>query len=193
MTLPFSLSIDAKRLALLKTAIHTDIEADRFDGAVVLVARRGTNILHEAFGYADRAATKPVQRDSVFVTMSIFKQMVNGAMLQRIDRGEISFTTQVHELIPGYATNGKRATTIMDLMLHKAGLPPGAPGIAPENIGNIQAATSVVSGIVAQSVPGKSISYAAVLGHAVLAEIVRRLDGGNRTFGQILKDDLIEP
>ena len=193
MTLPFSLGIDAERLALLKTAIHTDIEADRFDGAVVLVARRGTILLHEAIGYADRAANKPIQRDSVFVTMSIFKQMVNAAVLQRIDRGEISFTTQVCELIPDYAANGKGATTIIDLMLHKAGLPLGAPGIAPENMGNIEAVTSVVSGMVAQSIPGKSISYAAVLGHAVLAEIVRRLDGGNRTFGQILKEDLIEP
>ncbi|MCP1463284.1 serine hydrolase [Pseudomonas sp. S3E17] len=193
MTLPHSLGVDTKRLALLTTAIHADIEADRFDGAVVLVARRGTIILHEAFGYADRAANKPVQRDSVFVTMSIFKQMVNAAVLQRIDRGELSFTTQVRELIPEYAANGKGTTTVADLMLHKAGLPLGAPGIPPEKIGNIQAVTSAVSAMVAQSLPGKSISYAAVLGHAVLAEIVRRLDGGNRTFGQILKEDLIEP
>ena len=44
-----------------------------------------------------------------------------------------------------------------------------------------------------QTIPGTSVSYAAVLGHAMLAEIVRRLDGGRRSFGQILKDDLIEP
>jgi len=50
-----------------------------------------------------------------------------------------------------------------------------------------------VCNIVPQSVPGTCISYSAVVGHLVLAEIVRRLDGGGRTFGQILKDDLIEP
>lgn len=188
-----SFGIDPERIVLLPAAIKADIEADKFDGAVVLVARRGEIILHEAVGYADRAGNKPAQRDSVFVTMSIFKQMVSVAVLQRIDRGEIGFTTQVRELIPEYAANGKGATTIADLMLHKAGLPLGAPGIPPDKIGDIQAVTAVVSGMVPQSVPGTSISYAAVVGHAVLAEIVRRLDGGHRTFGRILKEDLIEP
>lgn len=193
MTLTPPLGIDADRIARLPAAIEADVKANKFDGAVVLVARRGEIILHEAIGYADRAANKPVQRDSVFVTMSIFKQMVNAAVLQRVDRGEIAFTTQVRELIPEYAANGKGATTIADLMLHKAGLPLGAPGIPPDKIGDIQAVTAVVCGLVPQSVPGTSISYAAVVGHSVLAEIVRRLDGGRRTFGQILKEDLIEP
>ncbi|MBN2975775.1 serine hydrolase [Pseudomonas sp. FP597] len=193
MTSTLSPGIDATRIARLSAAINEDIEADKFDGAVVLVAHRGTVVLHEAFGYADRAANKPARLDSVFITMSIFKQMVNAAVLQRIDRGEIGFTTQVRELIPDYAANGKGATTIADLMLHKAGLPLGAPGIPPEKIGDIQAVSNAVSAMVPQSVPGTSISYAAVLGHAVLAEIVRRLDGGHRSFGQILKEDLIEP
>lgn len=192
-TSTLSLGIDAERIARLPAAIKADIEANKFDGAVVLVARRGEIILHEAIGYADRAANKLAQRDSVFITMSIFKQMVSAAVLQRIDRGEIGFTTKVRELIPEYATNGKGATTIADLMLHKAGLPLGAPGIAPDKIGDIQAVTAAVCAMVPQSVPGKSISYAAVVGHAVLAEIVRRLDGGRRAFGQILKEDLIEP
>lgn len=193
MTLTPSLGIDADRIARLPAAIEADVKANKLDGAVVLVARRGEIILHEAIGYADRAANKPVQRDSVFVTMSVFKQMVNAAVLQRVDRGEIGFTTQVRELIPEYAANGKGATTIADLMLHKAGLPLGAPGIPPDKIGDIRAVTAVVCGMVPQSVPGTSISYAAVVGHSVLAEIVRRLDGGRRTFGQILKEDLIEP
>ncbi|MFF0501594.1 serine hydrolase domain-containing protein [Nocardia aobensis] len=185
--------VDMERLALLPAAIKADIEADKFDGAVVLVARRGEIVLHEAVGYADRAANKPAQRDSLFITMSIFKQMVSAAVLQRIDRGEIAFTTQVRELIPEYGANGKGTTTIADLMLHKAGLPLGAPGIPPEKSGDIQAVAAIVCGMVPQSVPGTSISYAAVVGHAVLAEIVRRLDGGQRPFGQILKEDLIDP
>lgn len=193
MTSTLSLGIDPERIALLPAAIKADIESNEFDGAVVLVARRGGIILHEAIGYADRAANKPAQRDSVFITMSIFKQMVNAAVLQRIDRGEIGFTTQVRDLIPEYAANGKGATTIADLMLHKAGLPLGAPGIPPDKIGDIQAVTAFVCAMVPQSVPGTGISYAAVVGHSVLAEIVRRVDGGHRMFGQILKEDLIEP
>ena len=193
MTSTLSQGVDAKRIALLPAAIKADIEANKFDGAVVLVARRGEIILHEAVGYADRAANKPIQRDSVFVTMSIFKQMVGAAVLQRIDRGEIAFTTQIRELIPEYAANGKGATTILDVMLHKAGLPLGAPGVPPDKVGDIQAVVAAVCAMVPQATPGTVVSYAAVVGHSVLAEIVRRLDGGRRTFGQILKEDLIEP
>ncbi|AWG62970.1 class A beta-lactamase-related serine hydrolase [Mycobacteroides abscessus] len=193
MTSTVSLGIDAERIALLPAAIKADIEADKFDGAVVLVARRGEIVLHEAVGYADRAGNRPAQRDSVFVTMSIFKQMVAAAVLQRIDRGEIAFTTKVADVIPEYAANGKGATTVADLLLHKAGLPLGTPGIPPEVIGDIEAVTAIVCGFVPQSVPGTTISYAAVVGHGVLAEIVRRLDGGHRAFGRILKEDLIEP
>jgi CubicO group peptidase (beta-lactamase class C family) len=193
MASTLSLGIDAERIARVPAAIKADIDADKFDGAVVLVAHRGEIILHEAVGYADRAASRPVERDSVFVTMSIFKQMVGAAVLQRIDRGETAFTTKVTDLIPEYAANGKGATTIADLLLHKAGLPLGAPGIPPEKIGDIQAVTAAVCRMVPQSVPGTSISYAAVVGHSVLAEIVCRLDGGQRSFGQILKDDLIDP
>lgn len=185
--------IDPERLALLPAAIEADVEADKFDGAVVLVARHGEIVFHEAVGYADRAAHKPVRPDSVFITMSIFKQMVNAAVLQRIDRGEIAFTTQVRDLIPEYAANGKGDTTVCDLMLHKAGLPLGAPGISPEISGDITAVAAAVCQMVPQSVPGTSISYAAVLGHAVLAELIRRLDGGQRAFGRILNEDLIEP
>lgn len=193
MTTNLSLGIDVERLALLPAAIEADVRSDRIDGAVILVARRGEIVLHEAIGFADRAASKPMQQNSVFVTMSIFKQMVAAAVLQRIDRGEISFTTQVREVIPEYAANGKGATTVGDLLLHKAGLPLGAPGIPPERIGDLEAVVAVVCAMVPQAVPGTSIAYAAVLGHAVLAEIVRRLDGGHRSFGGILKQDVVEP
>jgi CubicO group peptidase (beta-lactamase class C family) len=191
-TATHSLGIDAERLSLLPAAITSDIDAGMYDGAVVLVARRGEVILHEAIGFADRVARRPVQLDSVFVTMSMFKPMTSSAVLQCIDRGQIAFTTQVREIIPEYAANGKGNTTIADLLLHKAGLPLGAP-VPPEVLGDIQATTAAVCNMVPQSVPGTTISYSAVLGHSVLAEIVRRLDGGSRTFGQILTDDLIEP
>lgn len=55
-----ALGFDAERLSLLPTAIAADIRAERFDGAVVLVARRGEVVLHEAIGDADRAAGKPM-------------------------------------------------------------------------------------------------------------------------------------
>ncbi len=188
-----ALGFDAERLSLLPTAIAADIRAERFDGAVVLVARRGEVVLHEAIGDADRAAGKPMKTDSVFFTFSILKQLTNATVLQRIDRGDIAFTTQVREVIPEYGCKGKENTTIADLLLHKAGLPLDAPPLPPELLGDIQAVTAYACNLVPQAVPGTYVSYAAVIGQSVLAEIVRRLDGGHRPFRQIMADDLLKP
>ncbi|HEX7081591.1 MAG TPA: hypothetical protein VF329_11305 [Gammaproteobacteria bacterium] len=47
--------LDADRLAHLEATIHADIEADRYFGAVVAVARRGELGLCEAIGFGDEA------------------------------------------------------------------------------------------------------------------------------------------
>ena len=41
--------------------------------------------------------------------------------------------------------------------------------------------------------PGTAVSYSYFGNHAIIAEIVRRLDGGNRRFREIVKSDLLEP
>lgn len=187
------LGFDADRLSRLPAAIAADIGAEKFDGAVVLVARRGEVVLHQALGFAERATGRPMKTDSVFVTFSILKQLTNATVLQRIDRGDIAFTTQVREIIPAYGCKGKENTTIADLLLQRAGLPLDAPPLPPELLGDIQAVTDYACNLVPQSVPGTSVSYAAVIGQSVLAEIVRRVDGGHRPFRQIMADDLLKP
>jgi CubicO group peptidase (beta-lactamase class C family) len=41
--------------------------------------------------------------------------------------------------------------------------------------------------------PGTVINYSPVCAHAILGEMVRRVDGGNRPFRRILADDVFEP
>jgi hypothetical protein len=53
---PTDLGLDPDRLRRLTAAIDDDVTAERYDGAVVLVARGGQVALHEAIGWADRAA-----------------------------------------------------------------------------------------------------------------------------------------
>lgn len=192
MTDPRSVGVDAALLSRLPDAIRDDIEAERLDGAVVLVARRGEVVLHEAIGSADRATGRPMTTDAVFFTQSIVKHLTNAAVLQRVDRGDIAFTTPVADVIPEYAAKGKGRTTIADVMLHRAGLPL-APPLPPEVLGDIQATTAAVCEMVPQSEPGTTISYAASVAHSVLAEIVRRVDGGARTITRILHEDLLQP
>lgn len=184
---------DPTRLARLGTAIRADIAAERYDGCEVIVGRGGTVAFHEAFGFADRAAGTAVTRDQVFVTMSIGKQFTVALILNRIERGELAFTTRVAEVIPEFGTRGKANITIAHLLTHTSGLPAMLPPMPLELAGSLEAVVQAVCASPVEFQPGTRVTYAVLVAHAILAEIIRRLDGGTRPFRQILHDDLFVP
>ena len=190
---PASLGFDAARLARVPEAIAADVEAGRCDGAVVLVARHGEIVLHEAIGQADRAAGRPARLDDVYCTMSVGKQFTNTAVLQRVERGDIALTMPVTDVLPDYGQRGKARTTIGDLMIHRAGLPLGIPPLPPEILSSVENLAAFACTLLPLSAPGTRITYSAVIAHALLAEIVRRVDGGNRPFRRILADEVFDP
>ena len=184
---------DAQRLARLSAVIAADIEAARYDGCEVVVGRGGQVAYHEAFGWADRAAGRKVERGQVFVTMSIGKQFTVALLLNRIERGDLAFTTKIADVIPEFAARGKAHVTIAHVLTHTSGLPAMLPLMPPELVGNLEAVVQAVCAGVLEFQPGSRVTYAVLVGHAILAELVRRVDGGRRPFRQILADDLFEP
>lgn len=187
------LGFDEGRLDRLRAVVQGDIEAERYDGCVLLVARRGRIALCEAFGFAERAASRRARTDDVFFSMSIAKQLTNALVMTRVESGAIRLNSPVADVIPEFAQKGKAAVTVGDLMVHKAGLPFGVPAMPPELLGSIESVAAIVSALLPEGVPGTRVNYSAVVAHSVLAEIVRRLDGGSRPYRAILADDLLRP
>ena len=62
-----------------------------------------------------------------------------------------------------------------------------------ESMGNLQAMVAAICQTAPESVPGSRVRYSISPGHAVMAEMVRRVDGGSRAFRDILRDELFEP
>jgi CubicO group peptidase (beta-lactamase class C family) len=190
---PAELGLDAERLGRLRSAIVRDIDRGLYDGCVLLVARRGYVALHEAFGLSDRQAGRSAKTDDVFFSMSIAKQLTNAMVLMRVERGDLRLNTPVAEVIPEFARKGKAFVTVGDLIVHKAGLPFGLPAMPPEQVGDIGAMTAAACELLPEGVPGTRINYSALIAHSVLAEILRRLDGGGRAYRQMLAEDLLVP
>jgi CubicO group peptidase (beta-lactamase class C family) len=183
---------DPERLFRLTDAIAADVEAQRIDGAVVVVARGGTVVLHEAIGFAHRESGREMQTDDVFISMSLSKQFTNTAVLQRIERGEIAIDTPVAAIIPEFAAEDKAGIQIGHLITHTSGLP--SVVMAKDlNAADLASVTAVLSRTKPIAAPGAQVMYSPILAHGLLAEVVRRLDGGNRRFGRILADDVFEP
>ena len=187
------MGFDAERLERLSKVIQADIDAERYDGCEVIVGRGGMIAYHAHFGWADRAQGRRVERDQPFVTMSIGKQFVVALLLNRIERGDVSFTTRVSDVIPEFGTRGKERITIAQMLTHTAGMPAMFPPIAPELVVNLAAVVAATCAALPECLPGTRVNYSAVVAHAVLAEVVRRCDGSRRSFQQLVAEDLFAP
>lgn len=187
--------LDPERLQRVYASMERDIEAEICDGAVLLVARGGHIAMHEALGWAHRESRRATRLDDVFHLNSISKQMTACTVLQAIDRGDLSLLTPVCEIVEEFGRRGKQRVTVRDILSHQSGINTEIPfGVMmPSDIFNIEALVARISDERIFRRPGRSVSYNAMSAHAVLAEMVRRIDGGERTFGQILRDDLFEP
>jgi len=188
------LGFDPERLQGVGEAIRADIEAERYDGAAVCVTRHGEVAALEALGYAERASQRELQSDSVFLSMSLAKQLTVAIVLNRVERGLLSLTGKVADVIPEFGCRGKERITLYQMLTHTAGLPFGLPPVFDFTLlGNLEAVVEATCAAPVESIPGTEVQYSAIVAHAVMAEMVRRVEGQRRAFREILAEDLFEP
>lgn len=188
-----ALGFDADRLAHLGKTIARDIDAQRYDGAVLAVSRGGKPVLNAAFGYAHRDSERRMKEDDVFVSFSIAKQFTHTLVLKRIERGELSLTQRVADVIPEFANRGKENITLFHVLTHTAGLTLKLPPMDPMQLGKLEAVVQAAGMSAVESVPGERVYYSGIIGTAILAEVLRRVDGGRRAYRDILAQDLFAP
>jgi CubicO group peptidase (beta-lactamase class C family) len=187
------LGLDRAQLDRAREVIAADVASERYDGAVLLVARHGRIALHEAAGFAERSSGRPASTEDVFHLFSVTKTFTAAAVLRRVDRGEIQLITPVAEIIPEFGCKGKQRVTIAHLLTHTGGMPAELPFVPIDRLGDTETVALAVANQALQAKPGRIVSYSPIGAFAVLGEIVRRLDGGSRPFRQILDDDLFLP
>ena len=69
------------RLDRVTSFFKADTDARRIPGAVVILARNGKVVYHEAFGVRDPATGAPMQKDSIFRIYSMTKPITGVAVL----------------------------------------------------------------------------------------------------------------
>jgi len=190
---PRDLGFDPERLHQVGRSIDADIQAERCDGAVVVIARHGRPALVEARGFADRSAGRTLATDDVFVSMSIGKQFVNALVLQRVERGELRLHAPIAELLPEFDQRGKGRITLFHLLTHTSGVPSQPPPLAPEDLADVAAITAFAASAPLESLPGERVTYSILAAHAVLGALLLRVDGGGRSLATLMADDLFRP
>lgn len=103
-----------------------------FSGAVGLLAHDGVVVDRYAVGgalrYADAAGTElpadqqvPMRNDTIFDMASISKLFTSIAVLQLVERGQLTIDTPVSRFFAEFATGDKAAITIKMLLTHVSG------------------------------------------------------------------------
>lgn len=184
---------DPARLSRFLDMLRQDIAARKFDGARILMARRGETVLDATLGFADRAAARPLRPDDPFAVMSLVKSWTAVAVLRAVERGDVQLTTRIADIVPGFAANGKQRITLAHILTHTGGMPLGLPPIPLDQMGDLDANMAAICAIAPQSRPGDAVSYSASIGYAILGDVLRKTDRAGRGYRQIMHEDILSP
>ncbi len=92
-------------------------------GLVVLVARRGVVVTHEAFGRLSPETDAPaLPRDALFPIASITKPITATAVMCLVEDGLVGLNRPVQEYVPEFVGAGKEHVTVRHLLTHTSGV-----------------------------------------------------------------------
>jgi CubicO group peptidase (beta-lactamase class C family) len=186
--------LDESRLQLLKQVMEQDVEEGKYHGAVIMVARNGVIGLQEAIGNAVKEDNIPMRMDHAFSLFSTTKAFTNILVFRAIEAGVLSLRTKVSEIISQFAGGARESITLFHCLTHSSGLPfmvSPVPGMNLDNLDDIIAA--ICENVYSDIEPGEEVRYSPILGHALMGEMVRRTDPKQRSFREIIQQDLFDP
>lgn len=186
--------IDDAAIGHLRAAIRRDLDAGDYDGAVVAMAHRGQIVLHEAFGLSERDTGREARTDDVFRILSLTKAFTVALVFRAIDRGLLSLTTNVVEVIPEFRSPDRFLNkvrdriSVMDLLTHRAGLPATPEPVPYGRMGNLDEVVAAVCEAGPIGEPGQAIEYSPAYNHALLGEMARRVIAPERRYRDLVQE-----
>ena len=146
LDLPESNGMSSERLSNIKTVFSDYVAQGKLPGAVVLAARNGKIVYHQAIGMSDMEQKIPMQTDNIFRIASQTKAVVSVGIMMLQEEGKLLISDPLSAYIPEFkeitvavkSTEGdykvekaKREIKLRDLLTHTAGIDYGY-GLASE-------------------------------------------------------------
>jgi CubicO group peptidase (beta-lactamase class C family) len=139
---PEDVGISSARLTRIDDFVERHLEANRFAGAVTLVARHGKIVQFEAYGLQDIENGIPMAKDSVFRIYSMSKPITSVAVMILFEEGRFLLNDPLSRWLPEFegievgveevdentgekvlkTVPSEREVTIRDLLRHTSGL-----------------------------------------------------------------------
>lgn len=138
---PEEAGFSSERLGRIDAVLAVDVEKNAYDGAVLLIARKGQIAYFKSFGKRDPEKDLPMENDAIFRVFSMTKTVTAVAVLQLMEEGKLLLSDPVFKYLPAFRdvqvgeitrnAEGKeemtlrppaRHMTILDLLRHTSGL-----------------------------------------------------------------------
>lgn len=159
--------VDPAALGALLTRARREVEDGVLPSCQLALAQGGELVAFETFGDATNSTR--------YVVFSCVKAFVASAMWALVGNGTLDVTRPVGEYVPEFATRGKEAVTVEQLLLHTAGFP-NAP-LGPPDWEAREARLEAFGLWTLEWEPGSGYEYHPTSAHWVLAEIIERVSG----------------
>jgi CubicO group peptidase (beta-lactamase class C family) len=150
----------------LLAAAEADVTRGWLPACQVAVARDGKLAAFATFGDATD--------DTRFAVFSATKPIVAAAAWVLMGEGLLDVARPVADYVPEFATHGKHAVTVEQVMLHTAGFP--SPTLLAEGAHPVMRRRGFAEWPLEWE-PGTRFEYHGVSAHWVLAELIERLGG----------------
>ena len=206
---PEDVGMDPVRIRQARDLASSWVKSGETPSLVVLVARRGVIVLHEAFGVRCHGdATPTLKPNSIFPVASCTKPITAAAVMCLVEDGLIGLNRPFIDYVPELDVPGVQwleEARVADLLCHTSGiddlalgafietaakkspqLPPPAPGQHPM----IGTRIRLAAGAPLARRPGTACIYSN-FGYNLLGDIVRRVSG--QPFWQFVRSRLFEP
>lgn len=119
---PAQAGMDPALLAKAVELYRDAVKQDGIRGAVLLVARQGKVVLHEAVGWRHHAYRLPMEKDTLFRMASNTKPVIAAAVLALVEDGKIALSDPVAKHLKSFDNDKSRRITIEQLLTHSSGL-----------------------------------------------------------------------
>jgi CubicO group peptidase (beta-lactamase class C family) len=173
-----SADIDAAALDAAVQLYRGSVDAGDLPGVVLLVARRGSLVLHEALGWRDRQNGLRMERNTLFRMASNTKPVITTAALLLEQEGRLSMSDPVSRHIPAFADGELARITLHQLATHSSGLPRSPIFLPDVSAGSdlVQEAARFARALSLNREPGISYEYSNV-GYNILGGVLEAATG----------------
>jgi CubicO group peptidase (beta-lactamase class C family) len=173
----------------LRALIRKHIEAGRYPGAQIALARHGRLALFESFGSATSAPASPAGSETLWLLFSNTKVITAAGIWALIEDGTLRFSDTVAEHMPEYARHGKGEITIAQVMSHRAGYP--NQGVTSACWTDHALLRKQVCDFTLEWTPGTRLHYHSRAAHWTLAALIEAVTG--QDYRDFLRTRVLEP